>query len=59
MISELLNQFEPEPDGLLRAISSHIDDEMLKRSASADYGDRQDEHLAALRQIGSIEDGHR
>jgi len=51
MIIELLNRFEPESEGLLREISKHIDDEMLAWIASADYGQGQDEHLVALRQI--------
>jgi len=48
---ELLNSFRPDPDGLLRAISGHIDDEMLKEIAAADYGSRADEHLVALVQV--------
>jgi hypothetical protein len=52
MIAELLNQFEPEPDGLLHEISRQIDDQMLESIAAADYGGSgQEEHLAALRQI--------
>ena len=51
MIVELLNRFEPEPDVLLRAISAYISDEMLDVISTADYGDRADEHLVALRQV--------
>src|ERR1700759_2204844 len=51
MIVDLLNRFRPEPDVLLRAISAHISDEMLEVISIADYGDRADEHLAALRQV--------
>jgi len=51
MIVELLNRFEPEPDGLLREIFRHVDDEMLKEIAAADYGQDVERHLAALRPI--------
>ena len=51
MIVDLLNQFAPEPDLLLRAICPHISDEMLEVISLADYGYRADEHLAALRQV--------
>jgi hypothetical protein len=51
MIEELLIRFDPQPDVLLRAISTHISDEMLECISKADYGFRADEHLAALRQI--------
>jgi hypothetical protein len=51
LIEELLNRFEPESDGLLREISKHIDDEMLMEIARADYGEEQDDHLAALRKL--------
>ena len=47
----LLQRFEPEPDGLLRAISGHINDEMLEWISTADYGIRADEHLIALRRV--------
>ena len=51
MIVELLNRFDPEPEGLLREISKHIDDEMLEQIASADYGQDSEKHFMALRQI--------
>lgn len=51
MIIDLLKRFDPEPDGLLRAISAHVDDEMLKEISLADYGEEAAEHLAALRTI--------
>lgn len=51
MIDELLKRFEPEPEGLLRDISKHIDDEMLEQIASADYGLDVERHFAALQQI--------
>jgi len=51
MIAELLNKFEPDGDALLRAISAHVTDEMLECIARADYGDRRDEHYAALLQV--------
>jgi len=51
MIEELLNRFEPDGDILLRAISAHVTDEMLDWIAGADYGDRREEHFAALLQI--------
>lgn len=51
MILNLLNRFDPQPDLLLHDISRHIDDDMLKCISAADYGDLQDEHMAALRQV--------
>ncbi len=50
-IQEVLTQFAPEPDRLLREISKHISDEMLQQIAAADYSIGQEEHLAALRQV--------
>ncbi len=50
-ITEILNQFEPEPDQLLRDISAHIDDNMLAVIAAADYGMNQDKFLISLRQL--------
>jgi hypothetical protein len=51
MIVDLLNLFEPEPDGLLRQISEHIGDDVLEWISTADYGSEADGHLAALRQV--------
>ncbi|HTW80838.1 MAG TPA: hypothetical protein VME23_14930 [Terracidiphilus sp.] len=51
MIVDLLNQLDPDPDALLREISKHIDDEMLERISTADYGADADEHMTALRQV--------
>jgi hypothetical protein len=51
MIVDLLNLFEPEPDGLLRQISEHVDDEVLEWISTADNGDDADEHMATLRQV--------
>ena len=51
MIIDLLNQFEPEPDILLREISKYVTDEMLEQISLADYGLRVDEHMVALRQV--------
>jgi len=51
MIVGLLNRFEPEPDGLLRQISERVDDEVLEWISVADYGNRADEQMAALRQV--------
>jgi hypothetical protein len=51
VIRDLFARFDPEPNGLLRAISGHITDDMLLWIASSDYGLRVDEHLAALRQV--------
>lgn len=51
MIIDLLNAFEPEADGLLRQISEHVDDEVLKWISMADYGMEADGHLIALRQV--------
>jgi hypothetical protein len=48
---EFLKRFEPESEGLLRSISSHISDAMLRKIAEADYGEDVDEHLAALKGI--------
>lgn len=48
---EMLQAFDPEPEGLLRAISKHVTDEMLVGIAGADYGNRWEEHLAALQPI--------
>jgi hypothetical protein len=50
-IVELLEEFKPEPDALLREISKHVDDDMLERISIADYGDDTGEHMAALRQV--------
>ena len=49
--SELLHQFDPSPDDLLRALSVHVDDSMLMAISTADYGDDADQHLSALRAI--------
>jgi hypothetical protein len=52
MIVELLNQFHPDPDELLREISRDTTDEMLNGIASVDYEGRgREQHLVALRQI--------
>jgi hypothetical protein len=51
MIVYLLNQLDPESEGLLREISKHVDDDALARIAAADYGMGLEEHLVALRQI--------
>jgi hypothetical protein len=51
MIAELLSQFEPESEGLLREISAHTSDRMLQTIAEADYGQDIDKHLAALLQV--------
>jgi hypothetical protein len=51
MIVDLLSRFEPDADVLLRAISPHVNDEMLDWIAGADYGDRRGEHFAALLQL--------
>jgi hypothetical protein len=49
MIVDLLNRFEPDGDVLLRAISAYVTDEMLECISRADYGDRAEEHFAALK----------
>jgi hypothetical protein len=51
MIIDLLNQFEPEPDILLREISQYVTDEMLEEISLADYGEDAEDHLLALRQV--------
>jgi hypothetical protein len=43
--------FQPEPDKLLRLISSRIDEAMLQEIAAADYGYDADDHLLHLRRI--------
>ena len=51
MIANLLKQFDPDPDVLLRAISAHVTDEMLEAISMADYGMDSEEYLAALQQV--------
>jgi hypothetical protein len=51
MIIRLLEKFHPEPDSLLREISTYISDEMLASIALQDYGEDQELYLAALRPI--------
>lgn len=51
MIVDLLKQFDPEPDGLLRQISRHISDQMLDCISMADYAEGAERHLVALREI--------
>jgi len=51
MINDPLERFDPEPEGLLRQISQHIDDEMLTEISRADYGEDAEQHLIALRMI--------
>jgi len=54
MIVELLNRFVPKSEGLLREISKHINDEMLKEIAAADFGLDQEKQLFALRHVREI-----
>jgi len=51
MIQSLLASLEPNAQDLLSDISKHIDDDMLAEIASADYGQDQEQHLAALRHL--------
>jgi hypothetical protein len=51
MIIDLLNEFKPEPDILLREISQYVTDEMLEEISLADYGEDVEDHLLALRQV--------
>lgn len=51
MIVDLLSHFEPEPEGLLRQISDHVDDRILECISKADYGEDAEEHMVALRQV--------
>ena len=51
MIVDILDQFGPEPDLLLREISKHVTDEMLEEISIADYGEEAEDHLLALRQV--------
>jgi hypothetical protein len=51
VLLEILNSFDPEPDGLLREVSRHITDEMLFEIASADYRQDVEKHFIALRQV--------
>jgi hypothetical protein len=48
MRAELFNQFDPDPESLLRAISARVDDAMLREIARADCGEEEEEHFAAL-----------
>lgn len=48
---EFSDGFEPDADGLLRAISAHVSDAVLEAISRADNGDDAGEHFAALRQI--------
>jgi hypothetical protein len=48
---ELLDQFDPKPDDLLRAISANVDDSMLAEISMADYGEGAERHLGALQTI--------
>ncbi len=50
-LAALLAPFEPERDELLRALSRHVDDGMLREIAEADYGEEANAHEAALRRI--------
>lgn len=47
----MLEKLNPDPDSLLMAISSHIDDSMLMGIARADYGDDVDLHFKQLLKI--------
>jgi hypothetical protein len=47
----MFEQFAPDADALLRAITPHIDDRMLEAIAAADRGSMMLEHLAQLRHI--------
>lgn len=61
-VLEIVRALPPDADGLLRIVSSHVDDEMLREIAAADYGTRVDEHLAplkALRDTGSFPESWR
>ena len=51
MIEDLLNRFGPDGDVLLRAISTHVTDEMLECISRADYSIDADKHFAALRNL--------
>jgi hypothetical protein len=48
---ELLDQFDPKPDDLLRAISANVDESMLAEISMADYGLGSERHLGPLRTI--------
>jgi hypothetical protein len=54
VIVDLLKQFDPQSDGLLRRISEYVNDDMLKCISMADYGQDVDCHLAALRLVRDI-----
>lgn len=52
-----LDAFKPAPDALLRAVSAHITDDMLRDIAEADYGQGVERHwppLLRLRDQGSV-----
>lgn len=50
-MEQFLCSLDPDPDCLLKAISSHTTDEALDWISTADYGSRADEHLVALKQV--------
>jgi hypothetical protein len=51
MIQAFLDSLEPDGEQLLSEISKHITDDMLEEIALADYGQGQEQHLAALRRL--------
>lgn len=51
MIQAFLDSLEPDGEQLLTEISKHITDDMLEEIALADYGQDQEEDLAALRRL--------
>lgn len=48
-IPDFVRALPQDADGLLRALSAKIDDEMLREIASADYGQDVERHLAPLK----------
>jgi hypothetical protein len=51
MIQTFLDSLEPDGEQLLCEISKHITDDMLEEIALADYGEGQEQHLTALRNL--------
>lgn len=57
-MADTFDAFDPDADALLRRISDHVDTQMLREIAAADYGEEVEEHLEHLlgiRDRGSFE----
>src|SRR5262245_19620910 len=49
--SDLIASLQPSPEALSGLFRTHVGDAMLQEIAETDYGDRKEEHFAALRRI--------